>query len=437
MATAVILPKIEMAQRKATIIEWLRNEGDEVEKGDPLLAVETDKVTMEVEAPASGLLAGIRGEPGDEVPVTETIGYILAPGEALPDESEEGAVAAERTRSEHAEAAGAEVDATPVAKRMAAAEGVRLGTLDGTGPGGRITKSDVEAALESGPAVDMVPSTVRATPSARRIAREEQVDLSAIAGSGPRGRVQADDIRAFAEARREAGAAGGEVVPLEGMRRTVAERMTRSYQSAPHIVLGIDVDMGAFEQTRESLNTRAEEAGAPRASVTGLLVKVVAWALKRHPWLNSTLEDEAIHLLPEINVGVAVALEEGLIVPVVKDADEKTVREIAAEISELVDRARDGRLRPSDVTGGTFTVSNLGSFGIEAFKAIINPPEAAILAVGAIRSRFVPDADGMPVVRPVMRVTLSADHRIVDGAIAARFLEELRRGLQEPALLLL
>ncbi len=437
MATAVILPKIEMAQKKATIIEWLTNEGDEVKKGDPLLAVETDKVTMEVEAPASGLLAGIRGEPGDEVPVTETIGYILEPGEALPGESEDGTVAAEQTRSQYPEEPGAEVDATPVAKRMAAAEGVSLGTLSGTGPQGRITKSDVETALESAPSIGTVSSKVRATPSARRIAREEQVDLSAISGTGPRGRVQADDVRAFAEARQEARAPGAEVVPLEGMRRTVAERMTRSYQSAPHIVIGVDVDMGAFERTRESLNARAEKEGEPRASITALLVKVVAWALKRHPWLNSTLQDEEIHLLPEINVGVAVALEEGLIVPVVKDADEKTVRQIAAELRELVDRARGGRLRPSDVTGGTFTVSNLGSFGIEEFKAIINPPEAAILAVGAIRSTLVPDADGEPVVRLMMRVTLSADHRIVDGALAARFLSDLRRAVQEPALLLL
>lgn len=437
MATAVILPKIEMAQKKATIIEWLRNEGDEVKKGDPLLAVETDKVTMEVEAPASGLLAGIRGEPGDAVPVTETIGYILEPGEALQGESEDGTVAAEQTRSQYPEEPGAEVDATPVAKRMAAAKGVSLGTLNGTGPQGRITKSDVETALESAPSIGTVSSKVRATPSARRIAREEQVDLSAISGTGPRGRVQADDVRAFAEARQEARAPGAEVVPLEGMRRTVAERMTRSYQSAPHIVIGVDVDMGAFERTRESLNARAEKEGEPRASITALLVKVVAWALKRHPWLNSTLQDEEIHLLPEINVGVAVALEEGLIVPVVKDADEKTVRQIAAELNELVDRARGGRLRPSDVTGGTFTISNLGSFGIEEFKAIINPPEAAILAVGAIRSRLVPDADGAPVVRLMMRVTLSADHRIVDGALAARFLSDLRRAVQEPALLLL
>lgn len=226
------------------------------------------------------------------------------------------------------------------------------------------------------------------------------------------------------------------MIPLQGMRRTIAERMTASYQTAPHITLTVRVDMGAFEEARAQLNARAEATGQPRISVTALLVKAVAQTLRRHPWLNSTLRDQEIHLLPEININVAVALDDGLIVPVVHGADGKSVAEISAEVRDLVARAREGRLTPADVTGGTFTISNLGPFGIEQFTAIINPPQAAILAVGITRPEPVADEEGRVTVRPVMRMTLSADHRIVDGAVAAHFLTDLREVLENPILLL-
>jgi len=226
------------------------------------------------------------------------------------------------------------------------------------------------------------------------------------------------------------------MVPLAGMRRTIAERMTASYRQAPHITFTVRVDVSGFEQVRAQFNAKAQATGQPRASVTALIVKAVAWALKRHPYLNSTLHGDEIHLLPEVNVGVAVALEEGLIVPVVHDADRKSVGEIAAAVHDLTIRAREGRLAPVDVAGGTFTVSNLGPFGIEQFTAIINPPQAAILAVGATQPEPVVDEGGQVVVRPIMRMTLSADHRIVDGAIAARFLSDLREALEAPALIL-
>jgi pyruvate dehydrogenase E2 component (dihydrolipoamide acetyltransferase) len=443
MATPVIMPKIEMAQEKATVIEWLKKEGDEVEKGEPLLEVETDKVTMEVEAPASGILAGLRGEPGERIPVTETIAYVLEAGEELPGEElppgEAPTKAAPGPREEEAPAAPVEEpQVTPVAKRLARAEDVDLSGVEGTGPDGRITKSDVERALEKPekPAVEGMAGKVRATPAARRIAREDEVDLSAVSGSGPRGRVQADDVRAFVRARAEAPAPAAEMIPLDGMRRTIATRMTESYQTVPHITFTTEVDMGAFEEARARLNARASATDEPHVTVTALLVKIVAWALEGHPWLNSTLRDEEIHLLDEVNVGIAVALETGLIVPVVHAANEKGLAEIAAEVEDLTTRARENRLRPSDVTEGTFTVSNLGPFGIENFTAIINPPEAGILAVGAVRQRFIPDEEGKPVARPLMKMTLSADHRIVDGATAASFLRDLREALESPALLL-
>ncbi len=461
MATPVIMPKLEMAQETATVIEWLKKEGEYVEKGEPLLVVETDKVTVEIESPASGILAGVRVGPGDVVPVTQVIAYILQPGEELPEEARVEPAPPPPPPPPAPSAAppppppppapsaapppppppphAAAPPATPVALRLAEAYGVDLRTVVGTGPGGQITRADVEAALarrEERPSPPPPPDRVRATPAARRIARERGVDLKAVRGTGPRGRVQAADVLAFAAAPPAAPAPAPEVIPLAGMRRTIAERMTASYQTAPHITFTVRVDMGSLESARARLNEEAEATGGPRVSVTALLVKAVAWALRRHPWLNSTLQGEEIHLLPEINVGVAVALDEGLIVPVVRQADRKGIAEIAAEVNDLVARAREGRLTPADVAGGTFTVSNLGPFGVEQFTAIINPPQAAILAVGATQREPVVNEAGEVVVRPVMRMTLSADHRIVDGAQAARFLVDLKGALEAPILLL-
>ncbi|MBC7251152.1 MAG: 2-oxo acid dehydrogenase subunit E2 [Anaerolineae bacterium] len=445
MATSVIMPKLEMDQETATVIQWLKQEGETVTKGEPLLVVETSKITIEIEAPASGILAGVRVGPGDVVPVTEVIAYILQPGEELPAELTPEAEPAlppspapAPTPDVTPSPPSVSRPATPVAQRLAAAHGLDLSTIVGTGPGGEITKADVEKALAvSQPPAEAQTEKVRATPAARRIARERGVDLSTIAGSGPRGRVQAADVLAAAAGpAAEVARAEVTVIPLQGMRRTIAERMTASYQTAPHITLTVRVDMGAFEEARAQLNARAEATGQPRISVTALLVKAVAQTLRRHPWLNSTLRDQEIHLLPEININVAVALDDGLIVPVVHGADGKSVAEISAEVRDLVARAREGRLTPADVTGGTFTISNLGPFGIEQFTAIINPPQAAILAVGITRPEPVADEEGRVTVRPVMRMTLSADHRIVDGAVAAHFLTDLREVLENPILLL-
>ena len=428
MPVPVINPKLEMAQEAATVVEWLKREGERVEKGEPLLTVETDKVTVEVESPASGVLAGVRAVPGQVVPVTEVIAYILQPGEELSESASQ-----QIGRLADLPLPLSSAPATPVAQRLAAAAGVDLSAVQGTGLGGRVTKVDVMAAAAP------PPGKVRATPAARRSAREQEVDLQTIAGSGPRGRVQAADVATVALTPGPSPQIGrGEtvVVPLAGMRRTIAERMTASYREAPHITFTVRVDMSGFERVRAQFNARAEAAGVPRASVTALIVKAVAWALKRHPYLNSTLRGEEIHLLPEVNVGVAVALEEGLIVPVVREADRKGVAEITAGVHDLTVRAREGQLGPADVAGGTFTVSNLGPFGIEQFTAIINPPQAAILAVGATQREAMVDEEGQVVVRPVMRMTLSADHRVVDGAIAARFLADLREALEAPALIL-
>jgi len=449
MAVPVIMPKLEMSQETSTVIEWLKQEGEHVEKGEPLLTVETDKVTVDIESPATGTLAGVRAAPQEVVPVTQVIAYILQPGEELPELSP--ALVAVDAGEAPEEQGEREVQVTPVAQRLAASHEVDLSRVVGTGGGGRITKADVELALsadqrfEGEGATPVLPplqparalaGKVRATPAARRIAKEQGVDLTAVAGSGPRRRIQAADLLALTPVPLTAPAPPAEVIPLTGMRRTIATRMTASYQTAPHITLTVRVDMSQLEETRAQLNAKAESEGLPHTSITALIVKAVAWALRRHRWLNSTLQDEEVHLLPEINVGVAVVLESGLIVPVVHQADRKSVSEISTEVRDLTTRAREGRLTPADVAGGTFTISNLGPFGVEQFTAIINPPQAAILAVGAVQPEVAVDDEGQVVVRPIMRMTLSADHRIVDGAVAARFLADLREALETPTLLL-
>jgi len=330
---------------------------------------------------------------------------------------------------------------------MAAAKGVDLSAVQGTGPQGRVTKKDVQDVLAGPVPYGNGDGKVYATPAAKRNASELGVLLKDIRGSGPDGRIQAADVTAAAA--RAADIVAGtstpaesptpeiEVVPLRGMRRTIAERITASYQQAPHIGFTWRNDMTQFNKARGQLNAHAEKAGSPRISATALIVKIVGSVLARHPWLNASFQGEEIHLYRDINIGMAVALETGLIVPVVRNVGDKGVSKIAAEVKELSLRARDGELLPAEVRGGTFTISNLGPFGVEQFNAIINPPEAAILAVGATQNQPVAGEDGQVVVRPLMNMTLSADHRVVDGAVAAHFIADLKAALEAPVLLLM
>lgn len=413
MATPIIMPKFGMTQTEATVVRWLVDEGQAVQAGDPLLEVETDKVNMEVEAPAGGELRGIAVHAGQVAPVTAVIAYIVQPGEALP---------AAATRSEPRRA-------TAVAARVAAEAGIDVADVPADGQ--RVTRSDVQAYL----------ARTAATPAARRLAREHGADLSRLAGSGPQGRIQAADVAATVEAPGVAhgapAVAPGQTIPLQGMRRTIARRMTESYQSTPHIALTVEVNMAAAESLRAAFNARLEQEQGARVSVTAILVRVCAWALRRHPLVNAALHGETIHLHEQANIGVAVALDEGLIVPVLHGAASMGIAEISRRLDDLSERARQGTLAPDDVRGGTFTISNLGMFGVTHFTAIINPPQAAILAVGRIVKRAVVDERSDAVcVRPVMEMTLSADHRVLDGAAAARFLADLAAALEQPGLLL-
>jgi pyruvate dehydrogenase E2 component (dihydrolipoamide acetyltransferase) len=458
MATDVIMPKVDMDQETGTVARWLKQEGDEVQQGEIILEIETDKVAIEVEAPASGILADIRVAEGETVPIATVIAAILAPGEVVglaepePPEKKPTDKSDSQAKVSKERDSGNGVPITPVARKFARAAGVDPTTVTGSGPGGKVTKKDVEKSLSPGKVPAVAPGKVYATPAARHIANENKISLDSIEGSGPEKRIQAADVLAVAKQAVVKPSAIGqpisavgayEVFPLQGKRRTIAERLTASYQTIPHIHFTARIDMTRFQEARSAMNGRLGKQEGLRISATALMTKIVAVTLTRHRWLNSSYHsgeggDEAeIHLFNEVNIGVAVALEDGLIVPVVHDAAKKGVVDIAIEVDDLATRARNGSLEPKDVRGGTFTISNLGPFGVEQFTAIINPPQAAILAVGVTQLEAVPDDEGQVVVRPLMHITLAADHRIVDGAVAASFMADLKASLEDPVLLLL
>ncbi len=392
MPIPLIMPKFEMTQRYGTIVEWLRHEGDWVEKGEPVLEVETDKVVMEVESPASGRLTQILATAGQKVAVTQVIANILQAGEVV-----------------------------------------------------SATSSNEKPVIEIMPQVK-----TRATPAARRTAREFGVDLKNIEGSGPHNRIQESDVRSQLPERVNLGAVRpptkstaviegkDEVIPLEGVRQTIAERLTKSYQSIPHVYFTIDVDMNSTEALRRSLNQQTDARKSQHISITALLVKVCAQTLMKHPLLNASLRDGEIHQFKSVDIGVAVALKDGLIVPVIHAANDLGLTEIAIRLNELTERAKGGKLTIEDIRGGTFTISNLGMFGIEEFTAIINPPQSAILAVGKLVKKLLvlerPSGDEL-VIRPLMKMTLGVDHRIVDGAVAANFLHDVTAVLENPDLI--
>jgi pyruvate dehydrogenase E2 component (dihydrolipoamide acetyltransferase) len=444
MPIPFIMPKFDMDQEKATIVSWSKAEGEKVKAEETVLVVETEKVAIDVPCPATGTLAGIRYQAGDTVPVTTVIAYILKDGETIADLPQDAAPAApaktEATPGQTPPApAQAPAAATPVAARIAKEKGVDLTQV--TPRGDRITREDVEQFIASQKAPAHTEKTA-ATPAARRLARENGLPLESIQGSGPRGRIQAADVAGATRqpesiASSKTGARSAQVVPLTGIRQTIAERMTASFHDIPHISLTVEADTTKLESAQKSLSKLAEKDGAGKVTVTALLVKIAAWALERNPYINASLIDGKIHLWQDINIGVATAIPDGLIVPVIRQVGQKSIREIVLSLQDLTLRAREGRLALSDVQHGTFTISNLGMFGIRQFRAVINPPESAILAVGAVvRKPVVINDEDDVAVRPIMSLTLSADHRVIDGVVAARFLSDLVQGIESPESLL-
>ena len=436
MPVPFIMPKFDMDQEQATIISWEKRDGDFVKFEETVLTVETDKVAIEVPSPATGTLARIAYKDGDVVPVTTIIAYILKDGETLADLPKADITPPlSKPEVDSVSQTLTSAQATPVAIRMAKEEGVDLSKVASSGD--KITRRDVELYLANQTPASRV--AVAATPAARRVAREKGIDLETVAGSGPRGRVQSADVSQTATQIPTSVSHGREVevIPLTGIRRTIAERMQQSFQQSPHIALTVDVDMTEAEKVRKRFNAQAEKLAQPRVTVTALIIKVVAWALVRNPYINASFNSDSISLWKDVNIGVAAAAPQGLVVPVLKGADTLGVGEINLRLVELAERARENKLKLEDVQGGTFTISNLGMFGIRQFRAIINPPESAILAVGsAVRKPVVIDEQDRVEVRPIMSLTLSADHRVIDGIVAARFLSDLVTGLESPSMLL-
>jgi pyruvate dehydrogenase E2 component (dihydrolipoamide acetyltransferase) len=410
------MPTLGLDMEGAVIQKWLKAEGDSVDKDEPVVVVETDKATTEIVAPTTGVLKQIVQPEGATVPVTQTIALIETsePGESE-EEPEIGSNGYGRSSTAPTE---------PSTALAAAPTPARPGPTGGK---------------------------VRASPAARKVAKDLGVDLSRVEGTGPGGRIQGDDVRRFAAAARPRpatepvapstgvvtaeGSLPGRLVPLGRKRRLTAERMSLSARTVARLTMNMEVDATEMIRLRDRLLPVYEVRTGTRLSYNDILVKVVATALADHPYLNARWTEQGILLVEPINVGVAVAVEDGLVVPVVRGAGRKRLEEVSAELSRLVARAREDRLSLEEITGGTFTITNLGMFGVESFTPIVNPPETAILGVGAMVEKPA-GRDGQIVLRPMMTLSLSFDHRIVDGAPAAQFLQRVKQLLEEPYLLL-
>jgi pyruvate dehydrogenase E2 component (dihydrolipoamide acetyltransferase) len=387
MAVNVIMPALEMAQDTGTLVAWRKKEGEPVSKGEPLLEIETDKAVVEIESPGDGVLVAVKFHEGAVVPVGKTIAWIVRPGEEPPEEKEQAPSPKGPTAGVTAVGSSAVATAPPSAPRP------------------------------SGPA--------RMSPKARNLARENNVDVSQVQGTGPDGEILASDIQAFIAGREKPGTAAA---VLSSVARLMAERTTQSWTTVPHFSMVRELDASALNAAREELGKTAKS----KLSHTDLLVALVARGLRKHARMNASWAGDRIQQHGEVNVGIAIAVKDGVTAPVIHTADKLSLDEIAARRAELAERARAGKLAPNDLTGGTFTISNLGMYGVDAFNAIIVSPQAGILAVGRIADRVVA-IEGKPAVRPMMTLTLSCDHRVIDGAGAAQFMKDLAEAIANPA----
>jgi pyruvate dehydrogenase E2 component (dihydrolipoamide acetyltransferase) len=402
MAFSVVMPALEMAQETGKLIAWRKREGDRVTKGEPLLEIETDKAVMEIEAPADGILAGVSGQVGTDIAVGKTIAWIVAPGENPPTENQAAAAAPTARATSAKTESPAEPTAAPVSQPASA-------------PSARIS------------------------PKARRLAKELGVDLASIRGTGADGEILASDIQsAAASATATPSPAVTSSDSLEvptTLGRLMAERTTQSWTTVPHFFVTREIDATSLNQYREKVLAEVERTHNIRVTHTDLLVALASRVLLKHPRLNSSWTAQGIQLHPHVNMGVAIAVNDGVVAAVIPNAHTAGLPEIATQRRDVAERARAGKLRPPDIADATFTISNLGMYKVDNFSAIITPPQAAILAVGAIAEKVVA-VEGQPAVRPIMSLTLSSDHRVADGARAAMFLNELAEAILDPSELL-
>lgn len=467
MATVVTLPLLGQTMEEGTIIKWFKNEGDPVQKEEPLLEVMTDKANMEVESPASGVLLKIVAGPDDTVPVKALIGVIGEKGEDIsavlsgagagasvePKGNGQAPKAAESAPAPEGEAPkvtqpdSGRIVASPRARKLAEENNIDLALLQGhgSGPGGRIIEKDVQRAISEGVPVAATPETgaPAVSPLAAKVAAEAGVALGGVAGTGPGGKVYSQDVRAAAQA-----AAApqiqptlaprvnlGQTIPFAGLRKAVADNLEKSAKSVIPVTLTMGVDMSEVVRLRDQIKPLYEQRYGVKLSFTDIVVKAAARTIEDHPMLNSSLEGNQIRVHDAVNVCVAIAVPDGLVAPVIRDANLKPLWAISSEIRQMAGAARSGQYGSLEMSGGTFSVTNLGTYGVEQFSAIINPPQCAILAVCAIKEQPVV-VNSEIVARPMMNVCLTFDHRIVDGAPAAAWLQRLKELLEMPYLIL-
>ena len=404
MAISVVMPALEMAQETGKLLAWRKKEGESVSKGEPLLEIETDKAVVEVEAPGDGILAGITAEVGAVIPVGETIAWLVAPGEKPPAKTGVSMPAARAT--------------------SAASAATRLASSAAAPP----------------TAVKTATGAPQISPKARRLAKELGVEIGQIRGTGPEGVITAEDVQRFADSKGGTAAIGAQaptsgVEALSAVARLMAERTTQSWTSVPHFFLVRDVDASELVGVQKRFSAKAESTHGTAPTITDLLIALIARTLAKYPRMNASWTGQGIRSNVSVNVSVAMAVKDGVVGAVIHKADTLEIADVAKQRLELTERARAGRLQQGDIAGGTFTLSNLGMYKVDAFSAIITPPQAAVLAVGTISERVVP-VDGKPGVRPMMTMTLSSDHRVVDGARAAEFLSALADAIGEPGKLL-
>ena len=424
MAKDVIMPALGMAQETGTLIQWLKSAGDSVTKGEPLMEVETDKATVEIEAPASGILSSITAQPGDVIPVGQRIALILAPGES--DSSSPLQSSPEPASSQQNASKPQSISATPVAARLAAEHNLDITKIKPNG--GQIRKEDVLAFLEKEETPVPHPSSILASPKARRLAKEHNLDLATIKGTGPEGAILVSNLPSLIL---QSTTSQTTNYQLPRIWRVMVDRLSQAWTTIPHFYLMREVNASRLITWREKIQNNSAE----KITYTDLLVRLTAVALRKFPRLNASWQNDNIVLNPDIHIGLAVAVDDGLIVPVIHHADEMNLSQLTSRRTEIVSRARANKLSLDDLSGGTFTISNLGMYGVDAFNAIVNPPQAAILAVSRIVDRVVP-VNGQPAVQPMMTLSLSCDHRVVDGARGAEFLQALADLIEEPLQLL-
>jgi len=452
MSESIFMPKLGMTMKEGKVLQWMKPEGDELEKGMPVVTIETDKVTYEVDSPASGLLHILVSE-GRVCPVGEKIGVVaesreeyleissrkIAPSvEAVHLEEEKRPVHAERPLVATMGRRG-EVKISPRAKKLAQGHGINVEELDGTGPEGRIVEADVLRAIEV--KRGGIPFQVKITPLARAMAQDKGIDLSQVRGSGPSGRIEKRDIleampdlarRKVQPEKEQIGL--GAVVPVTRMREIIAERLTTSSRDVPHIYFYTQIDATQMIALREAFLEEIQESVGVRLSLTDIVILALARNIEAYPLFNAIWDGKNIRIQTEINIGLAMALEEGLIVPVIRQANQKSLKEIARSRVDLIEKARGKKLILDDLRGSTFTLSNLGGFDVDFFTSIINPPETAILSMARIKKMSVVINDKLEI-RPIFNLGLAVDHRVVDGSVAAKFLQDMKRLLVNPYLL--